>query len=65
MKKYTLLELTKMLQSSGTITGNDPMAKVLNKMKKNKKLTVEFLEMINPLLATKKFSDKELMLLLG
>lgn len=65
MKKYTLLEITKMIQSSGTVAGNDPMIQVLNKMKKNKKLTVEFLSMINPLLANKKFSDKELLLLLG
>ena len=65
MKKYSLLELIKMLQSSGSISGNDPMIKVFNKIKKNKKLTVEFLEMINPLLGSKKFNDKELILLLG
>ncbi len=65
MRKYTLLELIKMLQSSGSISGNDPLIKVFNKIKKNKKLTVEFLELINPLLGTKKFNDKELILLLG
>ena len=50
MKKYTLLEIVMLLKKSGTISGNGEMEKWLNKIKKDKKLTDNLLEVISPAL---------------
>jgi len=59
MKKYTLLDVVKMLKKSGTISGNCEMVRLLNKVKKDKKLLNDFLHLCSPaLVGNTNLSDK-------
>ncbi len=59
MKKYTMLEIVKMLKKSGSISGNDEMVLWINKIKKDKKIRDLILNSINPaLVGSSNLSDK-------
>lgn len=60
MKKYTMLEIVKMLKKSGSVSGsNDELITWINKVKKDKKVKDLILNSINPaLVGSSNLSDK-------